>query len=30
MLNWVVLPVTAVCLLALGLLVLRLRRPAIG
>ncbi len=30
MLNWVVLPVSAVCLTALGVLVLRLRRPAIG
>ena len=30
MLNWIVLPVSAVCLAALGLLVLRLRRPALG
>lgn len=30
MLNWIVLPVSAVCLAALGMLVLRLRRPAIG
>lgn len=30
MLNWIVLPVTILCLAALGFLVLRLRRPALG
>ena len=30
MLNWIVLPVSVVCLAALGALVLRLRTPAIG
>ena len=30
MLNWIVLPVSVACLAALGVLVLRLRRPAIG
>jgi len=30
MLNWIVLPVATACLAALGLLVLRLRRPAVS
>jgi predicted MFS family arabinose efflux permease len=30
MLNWIVFPVSAICLAALGMLVLRMRRPAIG
>jgi predicted MFS family arabinose efflux permease len=30
MLNWIVLPVSAICLAALGVLALRLRRPALG